>query len=120
MYKYLAAAIMLIDHIFYIFSLDSFTFNQYLTGRSFGRLAFPMFAYALARGYNRTSNKYKYFLRLSVFAILTQILFNQVTYGLNYQQFHFYNVLITFSLAFLILLGMDFIENASLEYIPDE
>lgn len=114
MFKILAALLMLIDHIVYIFQ-ENFTPEHYLIGRSIGRLAFPMFAYALARGYNRTSNVFRYFLRLACFALLTQLLFNQTTSALQYARFNFYNVLITFTLAFAILIGMDLIENSSLD-----
>ncbi len=38
-----------------------------------GRLAFPLFAFQISEGYSHTSNLKKYFLRLGIFAIISQI-----------------------------------------------
>ncbi len=114
MFKYLAALFMLIDHIAHIF-YPMLPEELYLLCRTIGRLAFPMFAYALARGYNRTSNLFKYFIRMAIFAILTQILFIYVTRELALTQYLFTNILITFSLAIAMLAGIDLIEKSSLD-----
>ncbi len=114
MFKFLAAFLMLIDHICHIFA-PYLSEEVYLLGRTLGRLAFPMFAYALARGYNRTSNIFRYFLRLSVFAVITQVLFAVVTNRLGLERYFFMNVLITFALAIGLLVGGDLIEKSSLD-----
>lgn len=56
---------MFIDHI-----AKSFGYSPLL-----GRLAMPIFAYLVAKGMKRTKNKYKYILRMCIFAIISQIPF---------------------------------------------
>lgn len=114
MFKYLAALFMLIDHIAYIFE-PYLPPTAVLIGRSIGRLAFPMFAYALARGYNRTRNIFYYFLRMSFFAVITQILFSVVASHFGLERYLMQNVLITFALALALLSGMDLIERSSMD-----
>ncbi len=114
MFKYLAALFMLIDHFAHIFS-PMLSQETYLLCRAIGRLAFPMFAYALARGYNRTSNVFAYFMRLAIFAVLTQFLFIFATQQLSLPQYLFTNVLITFALAIAMLAAIDLIEKSSLD-----
>ncbi len=58
---------MFIDHIFK-FAFKDFAYNPIL-----GRLAMPIFAYLIAIGMKRTSNKPKYILRLFAFALISQI-----------------------------------------------
>lgn len=116
MFKILAALLMLIDHICFIFE-PLFPPVVTLIGRSLGRLSFPMFAYALARGYNRSKNVFYYFLRISFFAVITQILFTMFTRYYNLGDYLYQNVLITFALAMAIMSGMDFLERSSLDMI---
>ena len=47
--------------------------NTYLN--LIGRVAFPIFAFQIAQGYNHTSNIKKYILRLSIFAVISQFSF---------------------------------------------
>ena len=60
---------MFIDHIGYaIFS--KFSFFNYI-----GRIAFPIFAFQISEGYIHTKNLKNYFLRLFIFAFISQIPF---------------------------------------------
>lgn len=63
-----------------------------------GRLAFPIFAYQISEGYCHTRNLKKYFMKLLVFAIISQIPFNLFEYalGLNYH----------LNIMFTLLLGL--------------
>lgn len=63
--------------------------------RIFGRLAFPIFAYLLALGFQRTRDRKKYAMRLGIFALITQIPFQIFAGHLN--------VLFTFLLGLLFL-----------------
>lgn len=70
MIKFLAAVFMYIDHTGLVF------FPQYDILRLVGRLSMPLFAYALARGYDHSRMKYglhRYFFRLMVFAVVSQL-----------------------------------------------
>jgi hypothetical protein len=87
--KLLAFLTMLIDHIGYMFFPNEMIF------RIIGRLAFPIFAYQIAVGYSRTSNLKKYVLRLSLFALITQIPYSFFNPDLKFNPIHL-NVLFTF------------------------
>lgn len=77
---------MLIDHITamfvpqtgnVLFTLSLFEYQKeitwYVIGRSIGRIAFPLFAFLVVQGYLHTKNLKKYILRLSVFALLSEL-----------------------------------------------
>ncbi len=81
--KIIACITMFIDHLSYgIFG--RMTWLNYI-----GRIAFPIFAFQIVEGYIHTKNLKKYFLRLIVFAIISQIpfyLFHSIvakTFALN-------------------------------------
>lgn len=90
--KIIAIISMFIDHIGYVI-FGKFSYFNYI-----GRLAFPIFAFQISEGYIHTKNLKKYFLRLLLFAIISQIPFML-----------FYNLISTgFSLNifFTLLLGL--------------
>ena len=67
--KIIAVITMFIDHIGYAI-FGKFSFFNYI-----GRIAFPIFAFQITEGYAHTKNLKKYFLRLFVFALVSQIPF---------------------------------------------
>ena len=67
--KIIAVVTMFIDHAGYVI-FGNFSFFNYI-----GRLAFPIFAFQISEGYIHTKNLKKYFLRLLLFAIISQIPF---------------------------------------------
>lgn len=67
--KLIAIITMFIDHIGYVI-FDGFSFFNYI-----GRVAFPIFAFQISEGYIHTKNIKKYFLRLFIFALISQIPF---------------------------------------------
>lgn len=67
--KIIAIITMFIDHIGYAI-FGNFSFFNYI-----GRIAFPIFAFQISEGYTHTNNLKKYFLRLFIFAIISQIPF---------------------------------------------
>lgn len=81
--KIIACITMFIDHLSYGL-FGKITWLNYI-----GRIAFPIFAYQITEGYTHTKNLKKYFIRLIVFALISQIpfsLFHSIfsnTYALN-------------------------------------
>ena len=67
--KIIAIVTMFIDHIGYAI-FGKFSFFNYI-----GRIAFPIFAFQISEGYLHSKNLKKYFLRLFIFAIISQIPF---------------------------------------------
>lgn len=67
--KIIAVITMTCDHLSYLI-FGRLSFLNYI-----GRIAFPIFAYQITEGYIHTSNLKKYFLRLLVFALISQIPF---------------------------------------------
>ncbi|MDF2593180.1 MAG: conjugal transfer protein TraX [Clostridia bacterium] len=98
--KLLALATMLVDHIGYMYFPNEMLF------RIIGRLAFPIFAYQIALGYSRTSNLKKYVLRLSLFALITQVPYSFFSPEMKFNPLHF-NVLFTFLVGIGMLYAYD-------------
>jgi hypothetical protein len=76
MIKAVAAALMVIDHIGYIF------FPDVLIWRLIGRLSMPLFAYGIAKGYEYSRQKgalWKYFWKLVLFSAVSRIPFYLMT-----------------------------------------
>lgn len=97
--KCIAAALMLTDHV------GAILLPEVLTLRCVGRLAFPIFAFFIAEGYAHTRNFGRYFRRLAILAVVSEIPFNLengAVFDLTRQ-----NVLFTFCLALLTLRGLE-------------
>lgn len=97
--KWVAIITMLIDHVGAVF------FPEYSIIRWIGRISFPLFAFLICEGYRHTSNIWKYFLRLGIFAIISEIpydycLFNQIIYP--YSQNIFFVLLLGLLVLYLI------------------
>ncbi len=67
--KIIAIISMFIDHLGYAW------FKRTTGMNLIGRLAFPIFAFQISEGYIHTNNLKKYFLRLFIFALISQIPF---------------------------------------------
>lgn len=69
--KVLAVLSMVADHCAYF--LVNHDTVVYEVMRSFGRIAFPVFAFLIAEGFAHSHNRMKYFLTLLGFAIISEI-----------------------------------------------
>ncbi|MGH4052985.1 MAG: TraX family protein [Clostridium sp.] len=70
MLKIIACILMLIDH------MGAALFPEVLILRMVGRVSFPIFAYLIAMGYSKTNSFSKYFYRLLIFGVISQIPFS--------------------------------------------
>lgn len=97
--KGIAAALMLTDHV------GAILLPEVPVLRCVGRLAFPIFAFFVAEGYAHTRDFGRYFRRLAILAVVSEIPFNLengAVFDLTRQ-----NVLFTFCLALLTLRGLE-------------
>lgn len=102
--KIIAIIAMLFDHTGYII-LGKFTFMNYI-----GRLAFPIFAFAISEGYSHTKDLKKYFLRLFIFAIISQVPYMLFLSTININNFSL-NILFTLVLGLLAITLYDKSKN---------
>ena len=90
--KIIALITMTIDHLGYTL-FGKITYFNYI-----GRIAFPIFAFQISEGYINTKNLKKYFFKLFVFALISQI---------PYMLFEsFYTDQFSLNIFFTLLLGL--------------
>lgn len=107
--KLIAMVTMLIDHIGYMF------FPQHVIFRSVGRLAFPIFAYLLSVGYEKTSSLKNYAWRLLVFGLISQVPYAFFSPGLEFKPLEL-NIMFTLLAALGIIYLYEFGMNRVREY----
>lgn len=109
--KTIALIAMVIDHIGYYFS-PALPVPIYIACRYIGRIAMPIFVYLLVQGFFHTKSFKKYITRLSIFAVITQILLTILmlvnikffsTYVSAKQVYTTGNILFTFVLSMIVL-----------------
>ena len=95
--KIIALITMFCDHFSYAF-FGHFTFLNLI-----GRIAFPIFAYQISEGYIHTQNIKKYFLRLGIFAIISQIPFSLFIYKISNNSL---DSILSLNVFFTLFLGL--------------
>ncbi len=78
--------------------------------RIIGRIAFPIFSFLLVEGFLRTKNLQKYLLRMTAFALLSEIPFDLVFAGEAFY-WGYQNVMITLLIGMLTMYGCKVIEE---------
>lgn len=83
--KLAALLAMALDHVGYLFGRESWNLLPFDSAilRAIGRLAFPVFAWGIVNGWQRTRDREQYALNLSLCAILSQIPFTLAFYRPN-------------------------------------
>lgn len=123
--KLIALATMLVDHLAAVLlatyinntafadqeTADAFTAIYDLL-RGVGRMAFPLFVFALIKGFMHTSSKGKYATRLFLFALISEVPFDLAFYR---DPFYFksQNVFWTLFLGLITICLLDWIKNAA-------
>lgn len=92
--KWIAIITMTVDHI------GAILYPEFEVLRFIGRLAFPLFAYLLILGIESTRNIRNYFIRLFIFALISQVPFFLAT---DYGPFELLNVFFTLSFGLLFI-----------------
>ncbi len=83
--KLIAVVSMLIDHAAYSLSLaGELTGRGYIAMRTVGRMAFPLFAFMIVNGLEKTHDVRRYFSRLVLFALISQPLYRLAFTAANY------------------------------------
>jgi len=95
--KIIAMLLMVTDHI------GAILFPEYRLLRVIGRLAFPIFAFLLVVGFHHTRDVWKYLLRLAIFAVVTEVIFDMAFFG-KVLDFSHQNVFFTLALGILMLI----------------
>ena len=97
--KIIACVTMALDHVGY-------TLTSVPELRMIGRIAFPIFAYMIAFGYRKTSDPYKYMLRVIVTGVISEYFFDIYFFGRITGNHN--NVMLTLALG---LLAITFTDN---------
>ena len=105
MLEIIAMITMLVDHVGLVF----FPNEEWL--RIIGRIAFPIYAFFLVRGYQKTRNLKSYTFRLFIIALVAQLPY---TYLFKFYQF---NVVFTLLVALAALIILDRIKNKRKAYL---
>jgi hypothetical protein len=115
--KYIAIAAMLSDHIAELF-MTAYP-AAYFIMRFIGRLTGATMCFFIAEGFYYTRSKYKYGMRLGVFALISQFAYtffnNRTIFTINLLTE--WNVICTFFIGFLVLLAYEKIANKSVKWI---
>ena len=85
-------------------------FYSYTITRMIGRVAFPIFIFLMVEGFEKTSNRRKYAMRLGLFALVSEIPFD-LAFNAKVLEFSYQNVFFTLFIGFLVMMMVDFINK---------
>ena len=102
--KIIAVISMLIDHV------GVMLFPNVFLLRAIGRLAMPLFAFAISEGCRYTKNKLRHFLTIFALGVVCQIVY----FVFNPNDIYF-SILFTFSFAILIIYSFQYMKKCLFE-----
>lgn len=113
--KWLALATMIVDHIAIAISpllknADGSRSDTYLLMRCIGRIAFPIFVFCMVEGFRHTRCFWKYFLRVGIFAIISEVPFDILS-SQAYVSFRHNNVLWSLLALLAVLHGIEMLRT---------
>lgn len=79
-------------------------------------LCYPIFAFLLAEGFEQTTSKFRYFIRLVIFALLSEVPYDLLTSGKVFDMSQ-QNGLFTLCFAFLAMCAIHFVYNKTYNLI---
>ena len=112
--KLIAIITMTIDHIGVVFGTPFYNLL-----RAVGRLSFPIFAFLLTEGYVHTKSFSKYFLRLLVLALISEVIYDYVFFG-SFIYRGANNIFFTLALGLLTLFLLDKSKGLINRYFKDK
>ncbi len=98
--KIIAMPLMLCDHMW------STVLPGFPRLTTIGRISFPIFAFQIAEGFDKTHDRKKYLKRVFIFALISELPFNLMVGGGWFYPFH-QNVMFTFCLAILAMMLLE-------------
>lgn len=99
--KLIAVITMVLDHIKYAVPATDCFLTKY-----FGRISFPIFAFLVTEGWIHTRSRKKYFIRMIIFALISQIPF--MLFRTLVADKFLLNIMFTFILGILAIMSIDF------------
>lgn len=106
--KMIAIITMLIDHTAAV--LISPNQPLYALMRIIGRIAFPIFCYLIVEGFYHTRSVKKYILRLSAFALISEVPFDLALFEEGFY-WNYQNVYFTLAIGLIVVSGIHWIRN---------
>ena len=109
--KMIAVITMVIDHVGYVI------FPQVQILRAIGRISFPIFCFLIVEGFFHTRSHLNYLIRLSIFALISEIPFDLAFHQTLFDWQH-QNVFITLALGLFAIFCIEEINNRKIYIIP--